>query len=163
MKYADMFHRVVYVNRDDPAFEEGVSPSISAEQLNEIQKGIDNALSASDTLNGDIGINRTHIEQINHHTTNVVCEILNTSVTIQTDAWTDNTSEKRIEAVYSNDLIRHDTDVQFTLSDEQKGKFSIKALDPVDGSITLFTAEGFPKVPLVFNLKIWEVRNIAYS
>lgn len=163
MSYKDMFHKLVYVNKDDPDFVEGVSPSISAGQLNAMQDGIVGALTGADVLTAGVEQNAADIATLNTHTTNIVCEIVNTSITIPTSAWVENSTAQRIETVYSNDMIRADTDVELVLCDAQKGRFAISALDPVDGSITLFTAEAFPDEPLIFQLKISEVRSLGES
>ena len=51
MAFKDQYTKVNFVNKNDPAFVEGVSPSISAEHLNAIQDGIINSLVDADGLN----------------------------------------------------------------------------------------------------------------
>lgn len=87
---------------------------------------------------------------------NAYTEIHNGATTVAVSAWSYNTAEMRYEANVSNSLIRSDTDVRLTLSDAQKGKYSIGALDPRSGKVTIFT-DTAPAVALNFTISIWEV------
>lgn len=153
MKYADMFHKLVYVNRDDPSFEEGVSPSISAEQLNSIQDGLEAALDCLDKNNADI-------ETLTTHTTNIECEVVNKEYTITSDAWTYNSAKMRYEATITDDTIHTYNDVKIQLDDDTNGTVSISMLKPKTGYVTVYTNQ-IIESDITVGFVVREIRRIA--
>ncbi len=90
----------------------------------------------------------------------IVCEIANKVIAVDVGAWAENTVALRYEAVIEDEVIRTDTDVDLQLSDAQNGLFSIQALRPSAGSLTIYT-NVVPKVALEFVMSVTEVRTNA--
>ncbi|MGI5885448.1 MAG: hypothetical protein ACOX83_10875 [Candidatus Spyradocola sp.] len=88
-------------------------------------------------------------------------EIANKEIVVPVGAWTENAAAMRKEAVIADALIRADTDVDLQLSDAQNGKYSIQALRPQDGSVTIYTTDSIPGEELSFVMSISEVRRNA--
>lgn len=159
MAFSDQFTKIVFVNKNDPAFIEGVSPSISAEHLNAVQDGVVNALADADSLDARLKTEESNTDELFNGVLGVRCETVNTSVTIATGDWVEDVQNMRFTAQIFNSAIREDTDVELVLADSDKGKYSINALDPVTGSVTLFSGSA-PKQDLTFRLIVTEVRKI---
>lgn len=159
MAFKDQYTKVNFVNKNDPAFVEGVSPSISAEHLNAIQDGIINALVDADGLNERLTQEETNTDALFAGTIGVRCEVLNTTVTIPAASWTEDAVNMRYAATITNAAIRTDTDVDIILADDDKGKYSMTALDPVNGSVTIRSGSR-PLSDLLVRLVITEVRKI---
>lgn len=112
-------------------------------------------------LTGDIAGNLANqILYLKNKTEHLHAELYNGDVDVAPSQWSYNAAEMRYEATVNNPMIRTDTDVLLTLSDEQKGKYSIGVLDPKTGAITLYT-DTAPTSVLHFRLSIWEVRTDA--
>jgi hypothetical protein len=88
-------------------------------------------------------------------------EIANKEIAVPVGAWTENAAAMRKEAVIADALIRADTDVDLQLSDAQNGKYSIQALRPQNGSVTIYTTDSIPGEALSFVMSISEVRENA--
>lgn len=112
-------------------------------------------------MEGDVAANLVNqTVALQTHTKNIRCEIANKQISVPVSAWEENTAAMRKEAVISDTLIRADTDVDLTLSDAQKGNYSIGALNPVAGSVTIYS-DSIPGEALAFVLSITEVRASA--
>lgn len=159
MAFKDQYTKVNFVNKNDPAFVEGVSPSISAEHLNAIQDGIINSLVDADGLNERLTQEEANTDALFAGTIGVRCEVLNTTVTIPAASWTEDAVNMRYTATITNTAIRTDTDVDIILADDDKGKYSMTALDPVNGSVTIRSGSR-PLSDLLVRLVITEVRKI---
>ena len=159
MSYSQTFTKNTFLNDSDQNFVEGVSPSISAEFLNGVQDAVATSLAANDTNAADIDSCEADIADLQTHTAGIKCEILNTPVSIAVASWTENTTKLRYETQISNASIRTDTDVEFTVCDDQNGQYAIGALLPTNGSITLFISE-LPTVAISMTMSVWEVRTI---
>lgn len=159
MAFKDQYTKVNFVNKNDPAFVEGVSPSISAEHLNAIQDGIINSLVDADGLNERLTQEEANTDALFAGTIGVRCEVLNTTVTIPAASWTEDAVNMRYTATITNAAIRTDTDVDIILADDDKGKYSMTALDPVNGSVTIRSGSR-PLSDLLVRLVITEVRKI---
>lgn len=159
MAFKDQYTKVNFVNKNDPAFVEGVSPSISAEHLNAIQDGIINSLVDADGLNERLTHEEANTDALFAGTIGVRCEVLNTTVTIPAASWTEDAVNMRYTATITNTAIHTDTDVELVLADADKGKYALNALDPAAGSVTLF-AGAAPTQPLTLRLIVTEVRKI---
>lgn len=83
-------------------------------------------------------------------------EIANKEITVPVSAWTENAAALRKEAVIADPLIRADTDVDLTLSDAQKGKYNLGALNPMAGGVKVYT-DTTPAEELVLTMSITEV------
>lgn len=159
MAFKDQYTKVNFVNKNDPAFVEGVSPSISAEHLNAIQDGIINSLVDADGLNERLTQEEANTDALFAGTLGVRCEVLNTTVTIPAASWAEDAVNMRYTATITNTAIRTDTDVDIILADDDKGKYSMTALDPVNGSVTIRSGSR-PLSDLLVRLVITEVRKI---
>ena len=51
---------------------------------------------------------------------------------------------------------------EIVLADADKGNYALNALNPANGSVTLFIGSP-PKVPLVLQLIVYEVKNIPLA
>lgn len=75
----------------------------------------------------------------NLYTRNPVLEIFQVSKTIATTDWVEDTEKSRYTATISDTSITSDRDVDIVIADAQKGLYNIVALDPAEGSVTVFT------------------------
>ena len=104
------------------------------------------SLEAADGIDARV----SDVEDVFEGTLGVKCEILNTSVTVQTTDWQEDASNVRYTATIANDAITTETDVEIVLADADKGNYALNALNPANGSVTLFIGSP-PKVPLVLH------------
>ena len=158
MAFVDQFTKIPFVNKSDPEYIPGTSPAISAENLNAIQDGIVDSLEAADGIDARVA----DVEDVFEGTLGVKCEILNTSVTIQTTDWQEDAANVRYTATITNAAITEETDVEIVLADADKGNYALNALNPDNGSVTLFVGTP-PKVPLVLQVIVYEVKNIPLA
>ena len=81
---------------------------------------------------------------------------------VQTTDWQEDAANVRYTATIANDAITTETDVEIVLADADKGNYALNALNPANGSVTLFIGSP-PKVPLVLRLIVYEVKNIPLA
>lgn len=169
MTYVSKFNPNVhlYVNKDDPEFDVAIHPSISAHRLRAFSQGIVDSLTAADEIAARTTTCEDNIEMLDNHTAGILCEIYNGPVSVPADAWYDNVTAQRLEAIIYNEHIRADTDVDLTIVDEQKGVYAIDALNPqrdendTTGYVTLYTTGTVPNVTINFWLSVKEVREFV--
>lgn len=73
------------------------------------------------------------------YTQSPVLEIAQVSKTIATTDWVEDTENSRYTATISDIRITSDRDVDIVIADAQKGLYNLVALDPAEGSVTVFT------------------------
>lgn len=144
MSYSDLFHKVIYVNKDDPSFVSGASPSISAENLNAQQDGIVHALAAADEISVDIAECQTGIETLNGRVIGVAYRQQYDNITVQRSAWIEDTPYEKFPFKATLDMpdaIESMTpEVVFCLKDATSGIFAPVA-ETLTGKIVLYAAE----------------------
>lgn len=158
MKYSDQFKKITYVDRDSPDFVDGVSPSLSATNLNAQQDGIVSALLASDEIAARVLECESYVDRINVDAYGVFCEVCNEAVFVPADAWIRDDVAMCYTATFEHPSIHTYTDVELVLCDDQKGKFNISNYDPQEGYIILYTPDLISVDFLQFQLIVKEVR-----
>lgn len=116
------------------------------------------------TLSGDVAGNLANkIYDLQQHTINVECEIVNEPVTIRASGWVENVGEMRSEYVLEHPSIKADNNVKVVLPNSWAGKTDLGVL-PVhtDGSVTLYSNQATTtEKDITVQLIIKEVRPFA--
>lgn len=144
MSYSDLFHKVAYVNKDDPTFVPGASPAISAENLNAQQDGIAHALAAADTIAADISKCQTDIETLNECVIGVAYRHQYDNITVPTTAWIEDTPYEKYPFKAVLDMpdatATMTPEVIFSLLDAASGLLAPVA-ETLNGHVVLYATE----------------------
>lgn len=116
------------------------------------------------TLSGDVAGNLANqIYDLQQHTVNVECEIVNEPVTISASGWTENTAEMRMEYILRHASIKADNDVKVVLPNSWAGRTDLVVLpEHGNGAIVLYSNQATTtQKDITVQLIIKEVRPFA--
>ena len=144
MGYKDLYKKVVYINKDDPAFVPGSSPSISAEHLNAMQDGVIHSLEGIDKVSDSVNACHDDIETLFDRTAGVAYKQQFTDLSVPRSAWhKDSTYEyypymALIPIPIATKLMT--PEVIFGLEDATSGVFA-PISETTDGGVLIFAYE----------------------